>query len=382
MDKHRHYFPVRYLVREQDAAQRIKYHAVFWLVFVAMHLLYFVADRKHFHFTRTWVVSYSIFYLRFVPVFYLSIAFFNLFRKKFYGAHLVLITAFGMLLLMHLANVSVFYLLKHLYGVPALPPIFSYFNNLYLRPLADRHLFDWISMLIYDTTEMQLLFLPLGLKMSKYGIRQEIERRDLETEKLRSDISTLRLQPAPHLVLNILNTVLAEVQPVSDKAAEYVENLTSVMRFSLYQTKQDTILLYKEWTALLDFIQLEYSRFDDRMQINIHQDGTVPDDKLVPTLMLFTLAENAFKHGVYPCPEDCWIRIDLKINSNELNFTIANSKPAAAYRTDQPKNSGIGLDNIKRRLAIYYPANYSIDISENENSYTVRLRIPLISKEV
>ncbi|MEO6684686.1 MAG: histidine kinase [Dyadobacter sp.] len=381
MDKHSQHFPVRYLMRPQTRAERIKYHSVFWLGFIAFHLLYFVGAKEKLHFSAPWIASYGLYYLRFIPVYYLSVGIFSFLKEKYYGEVLIAGTLVSMVMLMHLANVSVYGLLDKVYNLESLSDAFLHFGSMYLAPVSQRSIQDWLLLLIYDVEETQLLFLPLGLKMAKYGIRQEIQRRDLITDNLKNEISNLRLQPAPHLILNTINAAYAEVQPVSEKAAEYLENLSSVLHFTLYETADELILLHKEWEALLDFIHLEAKRFEDRLKINISQKGTVPGDKLIPPLILFTLTENAFKHGVYPALAQCQVDVSLLIISNQLTFKIYNTKPGYKYVPRKSKEFGIGLENIRKRLNYYFSDNYQMIISENPDDYQIEIKIPLLDNK-
>jgi two-component system LytT family sensor kinase len=121
-------------------------------------------------------------------------------------------------------------------------------------------------------------------------------------------------------------------------------------------------------------------RFDDRLKVSIHQDGHIPHQAYVPTLMLITLTENAFKHGVYQSQDECWIDIFLTVHEGKLTFTVSNSidQPSTAWR--HSGSSGIGLDNIRKRLDLYFPNNHQLEISENQSCYTVSISFPIMGK--
>lgn len=379
MDKHSQHFPVRYLTRPQTAAERIKCHSFFWLGFIAFHLLYFWGAKEK---SPQWAASYGLYYLRFIPVYYLSVGVFNVLKERYYGLALITATLAAMVLLMHLANVGVYWILDKIYGLELLSSAFLHFGSMYLAPPGERNFHDWLLLGIYDVEETQLLFLPLGLKMAKYGIAQEIHKRDLINDNLKNELTTLRLQPAPHFILNTINAAYAELLPVSEKAAEYLEHLCSVLHFTLYETSKELILVDKEWEALLHFVNLEAKRFEDRLKISINQRGTVPKGKLVPTLILFTLTENAFKHGVYPSLEDCRVDVDLLVTDTELTFKISNSKPGYDYIPRKSKEFGIGLENIRKRLIYQFSNNYKLLISQNQEQFQVEINFPLLEKTV
>lgn len=378
MDRHAKHFPLRYMLQPQSLRQRMRYHAVFWLVFILFHLLYFTGSKEKIHYTGSWVISYGLYYLRFIPVYYLTAGIFNLLKEKYYGTSLIVLTGICMVLLMHAANVTVFFALEQYWGLHALSDAFRLFGSMYLTPASQNQPGDWLMLVMYDVTEMQLLFLPLGLKMTQYGFRQQIEKRDLLAGKLKNDLAMLRAQPAPHFILNTLNSVLAELLPVSEKASLYLVSLTDVLRFTLYETADELIPLEREWQALLHFTDLEARRFDDRLKVSVKQKGKIPPDRLVVTLVLFTLTENAFKHGVYPTIEDCWIDIELNVHADRLRFKISNSKPVLFTQPGSQKAFGIGLDNIRKRLELSVKHDFSLITKEDHQRYSLELELPLV----
>jgi len=376
MDRHARHFPLRYVLQPQTTARRIRYHGIFWLVFILFHLLYFVGSKEETGYSTSWVISYVIYYLRFVPVYYLAAAVFNCLKEKYYGSKLMMLTGMLMVLIMHAANVAVFYLLDKLFGLGSLSGTFQQFGDMYLLAAGDNSFGHWLMLLIYDVTEMQLLFLPLGLKMIQYGFKEQIEKKDLLAEKLKSDLAILRAQPAPHFILNTLNSVLSEFLDVSEKASWYLVSLTDVLRFTLYETAEELIAFEREWQALLHFTDLEAERFADRLTVSVKQDGQIPKGAKVPTLVVFTLTENAFKHGVYPTIEQCRVDIELSVNADQLTFKISNSKPALYFSANHQQRSGIGLDNIRKRLELRFRNQYSMQVMEDLQLYSVILKMP------
>ncbi|WAC13272.1 sensor histidine kinase [Dyadobacter pollutisoli] len=380
MDNNHQDFINRYFFREQNPAQRTRYHAAFWLAFIALHLLYFIDSGDEIKLTPRWVVSYGLYYFRFVPVFYLSVLIFDVLKHRYQGLDLVIRIVVLMVLLMHVMNVSLFLLLESVYGLQSLSSPFQHFGQNYLRPISESKPSEILILLMYDLTEIQLLFLPIGLKMTKFGLLAQIQKLELQADKLKNELQTLRSQPAPHFVLNAVNAAYAEIQPVSERAAEYLEDLTGVLHFALYETTHNMILLHKEWNALLHFVHMESKRFDDRLRVSINQDGDMSHQVYIPTLMLITLTENAFKHGVYKALDDCWIDILLTTKEGELIFMISNSKTQNSAASQDDDNSGIGLANIRQRLELYFPKNHQLQISENKTSFTVRIRFALKAK--
>lgn len=377
MDRHLSHFPLRYLQQPRTLRRRLKYHGIFWLAFIGFHLLYFAGSKEKIHFKTSWVIAYGLYYLRFIPVYYLTAGVFNRLKEKYYGETLMVLSLFFMVLMMHAATVAVYFVLDQHFGLGNLSENFLHFGTMYLIPAPQNQPGDWLMLLIYDVTETQILFLPLGLKMIQYGFAQLMEKKDLEADILKNELAIRRAQSAPHFVVNVLSSVVSELLPISEKAAGYLISLSDVLRFTLYDTSQDLILLQREWHALVHFMDLEAKRFNDRLKVSVRKKGRISPDKLVPTLVLFTLAENAFKHGVYSTIEDCWIDVELHVKADRLLFKIANSKPAVFIKSKSQKDSGIGLNNIKKRLQISVAGEYTLTETDTENHYSVELNVPL-----
>jgi two-component system LytT family sensor kinase len=380
MDRLTDFTAIRYLSGQQTTRQRLQYHAVFWAIFIAFHLLYFAASCEKILSSQHWAAAYGLYYLRFIPVFYLSVGIFSGLKRKYSESNLIVITIAGMVVIMHLLTAWVYYLLDYLYGLPQLSDAFKLFGAMYLQSPARNTISEWILLLVYDIQELQLLFLPLGLKMVKYGLRGEFAKRELQSEKLKNELHTLKSQSAPHFVLNAINAAYSQVQPVCNQSAEYLEDLGSVLHYALHETSDDLVLIYSEWQALLNYVRLESKRFDN-LTISINMEGNVHQHKFIPALMLFTLTENAFKHGVYPTSDPCQIDISLLITETELSYTIANSLSAQPYKPRQAKRAGIGLENIRKRLEHSFPNRHSFSVEKSAERFTAQVRIPILTYE-
>ncbi|HEV7382564.1 MAG TPA: histidine kinase, partial [Dyadobacter sp.] len=216
----------------------------------------------------------------------------------------------------------------------------------------------WLSFK-YDIRETELLIPPLAMKLIKHIVLQEVAFRDLITEKLRYKIQVLRSQTAPHFLLNTMTAVMREFRPFSEKAANYIDNLSDVLAFSLYHTKSDIILFKTEWNAVTKLLNLEASRFTERLKVSIQLNSPVLKDKFIPSMVLFTIVENALKHGLYASiQEECRILIKLEVSEKKLYFTCTNSIPESVDFKSSKENSGLGLSNITERLELICKDRY------------------------
>lgn len=197
---------------------------------------------------------------------------------------------------------------------------------------------------------------------------KEVEKNELELQNRKAELEYLKSQINPHFLFNNLNSIYSLIYHKSDKALKAVEQLSSLLRYMLYE-KNKEVLLTDEIDYLENYIALQKLRFDFEVPLNINIDNQNSNEKIAP-LLLITLVENAFKHGDFKYPEFPLI-IRLVNFNNELSFIVENRK-----RQDQRNDfNGIGIANFKRRLELIYPGRYYFDIAESETLYKSTLKI-------
>ena len=145
------------------------------------------------------------------------------------------------------------------------------------------------------------------------------------------------------------------------------------MEYMLYDSDNSKVLLQKEISYLDTYLTLEKLRFGDHSDITLNVSGEVNGQEIAP-LLLLPLVENAMKHGVSKQSENAWLRGDLSVKKSSINLKIENSKPTLASRESK---GGIGLDNLKKRLELLYPAKHGLRIEDQGNSFLVELEIEL-----
>lgn len=198
--------------------------------------------------------------------------------------------------------------------------------------------------------------------------------KSLENEKLQSELRYLKSQINPHFLFNTLNNIYGLSLENSKKVSKLILKLSEFLSFSLYENDKEFIPIQKEISLVKHLIDLEKSRFEDRIDLRIN----LPDDAdniLVPPLILVPLVENAFKHSLNNEIGKAIIEIDLMIDKKELVFTISNSKPLE--NLDNSFKNGLGLENIRKRLNIIYHNNYSMEIKSTETNFKVKLIIKI-----
>lgn len=198
--------------------------------------------------------------------------------------------------------------------------------------------------------------------------------KEKENESLKTELSLLRSQVSPHFMFNVLNNMVSLARKQSDLLEPSLIKLSSLMRYMLYEADEEKVSLEKEMDYLQSYIDLQQQRFGKKVQVNVNMRSMDNQYQLEP-MLLIPFVENAFKHGTGMI-EDAQIDIDLKAEKNILQFTVRNKyNPSSEEIKD--KTSGIGLNNVKRRLNLLYGKSHSLMITKNDNWFVTSLQIYL-----
>lgn len=220
-----------------------------------------------------------------------------------------------------------------------------------------------------------LMGMNLGVKLLYKTEEDRNRMQHLEKENLKQRLNYLRYQISPHFFMNTLNNIHALVDIDPEKAKKSIVELSKLMRHILYDGDTNISPLSDEVQFLQNYIALMKMRFTDMVKVNTDFPAMTSQKGIAP-LILAIFAENAFKHGVsYKSPSN--IDITLRCHNNEfILFTCKNSKRKDGAK-EKELTGGIGLGNVKNRLELIYGDRYHIDIKDTEDSYKVRLLLPL-----
>lgn len=218
---------------------------------------------------------------------------------------------------------------------------------------------------------------PIILKLQQFYQQQEEQNREIIEQKLHAELELLKNQLQPHFLFNTLNNLYGMVLTNDKNAGTAVLQLSSMMSYMLYECNGKTIELEKEIEHLRNYIELEKIRYGKRLIISFEWGGDIAAKDIAP-LLLFGFVENAFKHGVGKNIEEAWIRINCWAKNDTLDFLVENSVSRDEHDNKEPSkmNAGIGLQNIKKRLALIYPQRHNLKIESNE-TYQVHLKLNL-----
>ncbi len=198
----------------------------------------------------------------------------------------------------------------------------------------------------------------------------------LQTQVLRksTELATLRSQVNPHFLFNALNTLYSvALKEGSEKTADGIQKLGDMMRFMLDENNQERIPLSKEIEYLHNFLNLQRMRLDEGHEIEIRVNIQEPEkERYLAPMLLNPFVENAFKHGI-SLRQPSWIYITLTLDATKLYFKVHNSLHPKMGSDPEENHSGIGLENVRKRLDLLYPNRYSLDIQATERDYFVSL---------
>lgn len=200
---------------------------------------------------------------------------------------------------------------------------------------------------------------------------QQLQRRFFNQS---AELSTLRSQINPHFLFNSLNTLFAvALQENAEKTANGIQKLGDMMRFMLHENHQERIPLSKEVEYLQNYIDLQRMRLDESQNIEIRVNLQQPDREIyLAPMLLNPFVENAFKHGI-SFRQPSWIYITLTLDAQKIYFKVHNSVQANQSEVEEQEESGVGLENVKKRLELIYPNRYTLEIQQSEQDYFASL---------
>jgi two-component system sensor histidine kinase AlgZ len=198
-------------------------------------------------------------------------------------------------------------------------------------------------------------------------------RRSVELEA-RSRIHALQARIRPHFLFNSMNTIAALTRSDPARAEEAIEDLADLFRVSLTEARAQ-ISLREELEVARIYQRIEQLRLGDRLKVR-WQVGELPVRAIVPSLLLQPLLENAIGHGIEPLPEGGTVRVDGRVDGDDVSIEVSNpvSQTARAVRS----GNRMALDNIRQRLELAFPGRSSVVVDETGDLYRVRLRFPLV----
>ncbi len=220
--------------------------------------------------------------------------------------------------------------------------------------------------------------LAAAIKLMKHWYLKEQRNLQLQKENVESQLQLLKAQVHPHFLFNTLNNIYSYTQNTSPVAAKLLSGLSDMLRFMLYESNQSLVPLSKELRMLQDYINLEQIRYGNKLELHLDLPSETNNLQIAP-LLLLPLVENCFKHGTSNVLEQPWINLQVGIRGKQMHMKLLNGK---VYKPKSaPGKSGIGIQNVRKRLELLYPGRHELNISEEEDVFIVNLKIELETKK-
>lgn len=214
----------------------------------------------------------------------------------------------------------------------------------------------------------------VAIKLMKYWYVKEQRNLQLQKENIAAQLQLLKAQVHPHFLFNTLNNIYSYTQKVSPTASTLVMGLSDLLRYILHEGSKPLVSLDKELKMIEDYMILEQIRYGDRLDIN-KELPTETNGLTIAPLLLLPFVENCFKHGTSQMLEQAWIRLAVDIDGNNLKMTLINAK--VPVKEENKPVSGIGINNVRKRLELLYPGKHELTIREEEDVYIVKLTVEL-----
>ncbi|MEO6836847.1 MAG: sensor histidine kinase [Ginsengibacter sp.] len=194
----------------------------------------------------------------------------------------------------------------------------------------------------------------------------ELNKKNYELE-----LALVKSQINPHFLFNTINNIDVLITKDPTRASAYLNKLSDIMRFMLYETKPAKIALSKELTYIEKFIELQKIRTTNEHYINYSAKGD-PTNFMIPPMLLIPFIENAFKHAENKKDENT-INIKIDIEKEKLIFECENYYNQNTIMKHE--QGGLGSELIKNRLALLYPGKHTLTITNNNSIYKVVLSL-------
>lgn len=227
----------------------------------------------------------------------------------------------------------------------------------------------------YALSALVITFFSLGLRGLERNVSIEKRQKELEKEKLNSELAFLKNQISPHFFFNTLNNIYSLIGINTEDSKKAVLQLSKMMRYLLYESEQGETSMSSEIEFMNNYIELMRLRMSDKVKLEVsfpkkHENITIPP------LLFIPIIENAFKHGV-SYREKSFIQIDMKVSKELINFNCTNSVVKIGNENSK-EHSGIGLENLKKRLSLLFPDKHELTIENRGSDFSVSVRINLL----
>jgi LytS/YehU family sensor histidine kinase len=275
------------------------------------------------------------------------------------------------------------YLMKGRYGKFILYFIYTLIASLYMQMLIVILIFivlagskihnmspASINIFFVLVALLMVVFLTMGIKMLLHWRSSKDDYQKLMNEKVETELKFLKTQLHPHFLFNTLNNLYFLALDKSDQAPKAILALSELLDYVLHETKVKFVPLEKELKQVENYIALESLRYENRLAVTLSKKNIT--DKLIAPMILITIVENAFKHGVMKTNNKSWIELSVSAADNSTHIKVRNS---IGNKNHSNNEDGIGLQNLRSQIDHIYKDQASLIIDHHEDSFCVELKL-------
>jgi len=212
-----------------------------------------------------------------------------------------------------------------------------------------------------------------AIKLMKHWYVEGQRSLQLQKENVESQLQLLKAQVHPHFLFNTLNNIYSKTQNIAPAASEMIFGLSDILRYVLYECNKPLVPLDQELKMMEEYINLEKVRYGNELEMHVDLPQQTENYFIAP-LMILPFVENCFKHGTSNILEQPWINLTIAIEGEEMTMKLLNSKSSVPVSSNA---HGIGIENVKKRLALIYPDKHQLTIREEDEVFIVILKLQL-----
>ena len=219
------------------------------------------------------------------------------------------------------------------------------------------------------------MLLGIFTPMIRALIKKQVEEAKKHSEQKEAELNLLQSQLSPHFLFNTLNNLYALSITRHEKMPGLLLKLSELLRYSVYETAQQFIPLKEEVRYIKNYISFEEIRIGDRLNLKVDMEEVIGNEIRIAPMLLIVFIENAFKHSKNSLNKSIFIDISLKIIDKKIMLSIINSCGDLKDKGSIQADGGLGLSNVKKRLKLLYPNEYTLNEKMSENCYSVKLQL-------
>ena len=242
-----------------------------------------------------------------------------------------------------------------------------------LLPLNQKNIDEFF----FAITPLFIFGMLIGIftPMVKVSLQKQAVEAKRAIQQKEAELNLLQSQLSPHFLFNTLNNLYGISITQYGKIPVLLLKLSELLRYSVYETKQQFISLKDEVQYINNYISFEEIRIGERLNLKVDVEELISNEIRIAPMLLIVFIENAFKHSKNSLDKTVFISISLKIIDEKIMFSVINSFDSLQEKGSIHIDRGLGLVNVKKRLQLLYPNEYSLNEEISDNSYSVKLQL-------